>query len=154
MNMKGKALIILLVEDNRDHAELVVRSLENHRVANEIHHVIDGQAALDYLYHKGEYSDEQASPVPHLILLDLRLPRMDGLEVLNRLKSDQTPHKIPVVVLTSSEAENDRVKAYSDHANSYLVKPLDFAKFSQLMDDLGYYWLAWNRPPYNGYEAG
>lgn len=152
--MDGKPLVILLVEDNLDHAELVIRSLQGHRVANEIHHVVDGQAALDYLHHIGDYMDQGDNPPPHLILLDLRLPRVDGLEVLHQLKNDEELCKIPVVVLTSSEAEADRVKAYTDHANSYLVKPLDFDKFNQLLDDLGYYWLAWNKPPHNGFMDG
>jgi CheY-like chemotaxis protein len=152
--MNGKPLIILLVEDNPDHAELVIRSLQSHRVANEIHHVADGQEALDYLYQAGQYADKKTNPAPHLILLDLRLPRVDGLEVLNRLKYDDELKKIPVVVLTSSEAEADRVRAYTNHANSYLVKPLDFDKFSRLMNDLGYYWLAWNKPPFNGFSDG
>jgi CheY-like chemotaxis protein len=150
--MDGKPLVILLVEDNQDHAELVIRSLETHRVANDIHHVTDGQQALDYLHHLGDYTDQKKHPTPHIILLDLRLPRVDGLEVLNRLKMDEDLKKIPVVVLTSSEAEADRVRAYTNHANSYLVKPLDYDKFNRLMNDLGYYWLAWNKPPFNGYQ--
>ena len=145
--MEGEPLIILLVEDNPDHAELVVRSFQDHRVANQIHCVADGEAALDYLFRRGEYADAESSPRPHVILLDLRLPRIDGLEVLQEIKTDEKLRCIPVVVLTTSEAEGDLARAYEHHANSYLVKPVDFGKFTQLMDDLGFYWLGWNRQP-------
>ena len=145
--MNGEPLIILLVEDNPDHAELIVRSFEEHRVANTIVHVPDGEAALDYLFHRGVYTDEKSSPRPHVILLDLRLPKIDGLEVLNEIKSSQELRRIPVVALTTSESERDMMSAYNRHVNSYLVKPVDFDKFGKLMDDLGFYWLAWNRKP-------
>ncbi len=145
--MEGEPLIILLVEDNPDHAELVARSFREHRVANQIHHVIDGEAALDYLFRRGEYADPESSPHPHVILLDLRLPKIDGLQVLQEIKIDEKLCCIPVVVLTTSEAENDMARAYEHHANSYLVKPVDFGKFTELMDDLGFYWLGWNRQP-------
>jgi CheY-like chemotaxis protein len=145
--MDGEPLIILLVEDNPDHAELVVRSFEEHRVANKIFHVRDGEAALDYLFRKGPYSDPTSSPRPHVILLDLRLPKVDGLEVLAEIKASDDLQQIPVVALTTSESEQDMAGAYKSHVNSYLVKPVDFDKFSRLMDDLGFYWLAWNRKP-------
>ncbi|MEE8392140.1 MAG: response regulator, partial [Anaerolineae bacterium] len=96
----------------------------------------------------GEYVDPESSPQPHVILLDLRLPRIDGLDVLQEIKADEELRRIPVVVLTTSEAENDLAQAYEYHANSYLVKPVDFGKFTQLMDDLGFYWLGWNRQPW------
>jgi len=144
----GEALRILLVEDNAAHAELVKRSLEDHRVANRIHHVTNGEAALDYLFRRGAYADPAMSPRPHLILLDLRLPRMDGLEVLKEIKTGKKVHRIPVVILTTSDAERDVARAYAYHANSYLVKPIDFARFTQLMDKLGFYWLGWNRSPW------
>ena len=145
--MNGEPLIILLVEDNPDHAELIVRSFEEHRIVNQIFHVMDGAQALDYLFHKGAYTDPQSSPRPHVILLDLRLPKIDGLEVLQQIKSSEDLLRIPVVALTSSESERDMARAYNRHVNSYLVKPVDFEKFSKLMDDLGFYWLAWNRKP-------
>ncbi len=145
--MKGEPLVILLVEDNPDHAELVKRSFQEHRMLNKIHHVLDGEAALDYLFHQGMYTDPQQSPRPHVILLDLRLPKVDGLQVLGRIKADDDLRLIPVVILTTSEAEKDLARAYRHHANSYLVKPVDFGKFVQLMDDLGFYWLGWNRQP-------
>ncbi len=145
--MNGEPLIVLLVEDNPDHAELVMQSFEDHRVANTIKHVTDGQEALDYLFRKSKYRDARKYPQPHLILLDLRLPKVDGLQVLGELKSSDKLRKIPVVVLTTSEAEKDIGKAYMNHANSYLTKPVDFDKFTELMKDLGFYWLGWNQKP-------
>jgi CheY-like chemotaxis protein len=145
--IKGEPLLILLVEDNEDHAELIKRSLAQNRVANRIYWVGDGEKALHYLFREGEYKDPKNSPRPNLILLDLRLPRVDGLEVLGRIKGTSDLQRIPVVILTSSSAENDIVKSYDAHANSYIVKPVDFVKFTQLMDDLGFYWLGWNERP-------
>jgi len=145
--MQGEPLVILLVEDNEDHAELVKRSFENHRIANNIHHVVDGEEALDYLFRKEKYADPNSSPIPHLILLDLRLPKVDGLEVLQEIRANEAYLHVPVVILTTSRADADLAKAYDHHVNSYLVKPVDFEKFNQLMDDLGFYWLAWNQKP-------
>ena len=152
--MNGNALTILFVEDNPDHAELVMRSFEDHRVANQIHHLTDGEAALDYLLRRGVYSDPEKSPRPHVVLLDLRLPKVDGLEVLKIIRSSEGLEKIPVVILTTSHAELDVDRAYEYHANSYLVKPLDFDKFTKLMDDLGFYWLGWNHYPWPDSIAG
>lgn len=145
--IKGEPIVILLVEDDPAHAEIVRRNLEEFRVANRIVHVTDGQAALDYLFHQNGYADEKAHPAPNLVLLDLRLPKVDGLEVLRRIKEDELLKRIPTVVLTTSAAESDMVTAYSHGAGSYLVKPVDFEKFTKLMDTFGYYWLAWNRFP-------
>jgi len=145
--MKGKTIVILLVEDDPAHAEIVRRSLADSRLANRLIHVVDGQAALDYLYRRGEFSAPGQSPLPHLILLDLRLPKVDGLEVLKAIKADAESARIPVVILTTSSAEADVAKAYDSHANSYLVKPVDFRQFLDLMDTLGHYWLAWNQYP-------
>ena len=147
--MNGEPLIILLVEDNPDHVEMMVRSLQDHRIANKIYCVSDGEAALDYLFRRGDYADPRESPRPHVILLDLRLPKIDGLEVLKEIKTADETCRIPVVILTTSEAEGDIVRAYDNHANSYLVKPVDFDKFTRLMDDLGFYWLGWNRHPWS-----
>jgi CheY-like chemotaxis protein len=146
--MMGEALLIMLVEDNADHAELVIRTLENHRIANRIKHFTDGQSALDYLLRRHDYANPDASPRPHIILLDLRLPRVDGLEVLRAIKQEEELKGIPVIILTTSEAEKDVARAYDNHANSYLVKPVGFEDFSKLMDDLGFYWLGWNAHPY------
>ncbi len=146
--MAGEPLTILLIEDNFDHVELIMCSFQDHRVANKIYHVADGEAALNYLFRRGEYADPKQSPKPHLILLDLRLPKIDGLEVLKEIKTSDKLHPIPVVILTSSSAESDVAKAFDYHANSYLVKPVGFDKFTRLMNDLGFYWLAWNQAPY------
>lgn len=142
--MIGEPLLVMLIEDNVDHAELVIRTLEEHQISNEVRHFLDGPTALDYLFQRGEYSDHSANPRPHVILLDLRLPRMDGLDLLKTIKENKDLKTIPVVVLTTSEAEKDVARAYYHHANSYLVKPVGFEEFRKLMDDLGFYWLGWN----------
>jgi CheY-like chemotaxis protein len=144
--MVGEPILVMLVEDNLDHAELVIRALADHRVANRIIHFTDGQSALDYLFRRGEYVDT-SNPRPHVILLDLRLPRVDGMQVLQAVKESQDLRQIPVVVLTTSEAEKDVARAYNNHANSYLVKPVGYEEFVKLMQDLGFYWLNWNMPP-------
>jgi CheY-like chemotaxis protein len=146
--MNGKPLIILLVEDNPDHAALVLRNLEEFQVANKIFHVEDGEAALDFVHGRGQYSDPEKYPRPDLMLLDLRLPRIDGLEVLREIKSDKDLHTIPVVILTTSDGERDMAMAYEYHANSYVTKPIDFDAFAQLLKDIGFYWLAWNKRPW------
>jgi CheY-like chemotaxis protein len=146
--MKGEPIVILLVEDDPAHAEIVRRNFKGCRLANRLMHVEDGQEALDYLYRKGTFSAPEKSPRPGIILLDLRLPKVDGLEVLKIIKSDPELSRIPVVILTTSAAEADMVKAYDSHANSYLVKPVDFPQFIALMESIGYYWLAWNEYPY------
>jgi len=145
--MTGQPLTILLVEDNPDHAELVMRNLEDFRVANRVIHVDDGQAALDYLYGHGEYADRQSFPMPDLMLLDLRLPKVDGLQVLKEVKENADLRSMPVVILTTSDAERDLATAYDSHANSFLTKPINFGDFSNLIRDLGFYWLAWNKRP-------
>lgn len=141
----GAPVNILLVEDDPAHAEIVRRSLRDSRVANQIVHVEDGQAALDYLGDPAGFSDNH--PRPDLILLDLRLPKVDGLEVLRRIKHDDALKSIPTVVLTTSAAESDMVRAYEAGAGSFLVKPVDFEKFMTLMQTLGFYWLVWNQYP-------
>ena len=148
--MAGDPVLVMLVEDNVDHAELVLRTLEDHRIANTVRHFLDGQSALDYLYRRGEFSELTDIKQPQVILLDLRLPRVDGMEVLKTIKEDEDLKRIPVVVLTTSEAEKDVAKAYLNHANSYLVKPVGFEDFRKLMDDLGFYWLGWNTNPVMG----
>ena len=145
--MIGEPVLVMLVEDNVDHAELVLRTLEEHRIANRVRHFPDGQSALDYLYRRGEFAGDPNTERPHLILLDLRLPGVDGIDVLKTIKEDAALKSIPVVVLTTSEAEKDVAKAYYNHANSYLVKPVGFDDFKKLMDDLGFYWLGWNVNP-------
>ena len=144
--MNGEPVLVMLVEDNADHAELVMRTLADHRVANRIRHFMDGQAALDYLFNRA-YASVAENPYPHVILLDLRLPRVDGLEVLKKIKESDDLKHIPVVVLTTSEADRDVTRAYDHHVNSYLVKPVGYEEFSELMEDLGFYWLGWNTHP-------
>lgn len=145
--MMGDPLLVMLVEDNLDHAELVRRTLAEHRVANHIQHFTDGQSALDYLFRRDGYADPDDSPRPHVILLDLRLPRVDGLEVLKTIKAADALRQIPVVVLTTSDAHSDVTSAYNYHANSYLVKPFGFDEFTHMLDELGFYWLRWNTQP-------
>ena len=145
--MKGEPILVMLVEDNIDHAELVIRTFEEHRIANKISHFADGQTALDYLLRRNGYIDPKSSPRPHVILLDLRLPRVDGLEVLQVIKANDELKLIPVIILTTSEAEKDVARAYQNHVNSYLVKPVGFEEFRMLMNDLGFYWLGWNTHP-------
>jgi two-component system response regulator len=144
--MKGEVLTILLIEDNEDHAELVKRSFEDNAVANRLVHIKDGGEAEKYLFESEEMKDRRN--YPNLILLDLRLPKIDGLDILKKIKTDEKLKNIPVVVLTSSHAERDLITAYTNYANSYLVKPLDFTKFTGMMKDLGFYWLGWNVNPF------
>ena len=148
-NLKSitKPLVILLVEDEPTHADLIMHGLHNLKVENVVYHVSDGDEALEYLRREGIYSAAETSPKPQVILLDLRMTRVDGLEVLKAVKESEDLCEIPIVVLTSSDAEKDIAAAYSLHTNSYLVKPVDFADFGKLMDDLGFYWLGWNRCP-------
>ncbi len=147
--MTGEPFTILLVEDNPAHAELVVRSFEAHRIANHIVHVSDGESALEYLFAKGAYATQENHTLPHVILLDLRLPRIDGLEVLRQIKESERLKRIPVIILTTSSAEKDAARAYERNVNSYVVKPIDFSQFTKLMNDLGMYWLGWNYFPWS-----
>jgi CheY-like chemotaxis protein len=142
--MQGEPITILLVEDEPAHAEIVRRNFENFRIANTLKHVSDGEAALDYLYRNNAFSDPASSPRPGLILLDLRLPKVDGLQVLKTIKTDPALNNIPVVVLSTSASEADIAMAYTNNANSYLVKPVDFTQFSELLVTLGTYWISWN----------
>lgn len=138
---------VLLVEDDEDHAELVRRNLMGQSVPCNITHVNNGEAALDYLHQRGSFAAAAASRRPDLVLLDLRLPRVDGMTVLTEIKSSAELRAIPVVVLTSSAADPDVSQAYLRHANSYLVKPLDLVSFETLMKELGLYWFTWNQSP-------
>lgn len=142
--MASKSAIVLLVEDDETHAMLIIRCFENMDV-KKICWVSDGEEAIDYLLHKGKYGDKEDSIRPNLIILDLRLPKLDGHEVLKEIKNSEELKTIPVVVLTTSRNEYDIKKAYMSHANSYLVKPLGFDKFQQMIKDMGIYWLEWNQ---------
>jgi CheY-like chemotaxis protein len=142
--MTDEAITILLVEDEPAHAEIVRRNFETMGIANTLKHVSDGEAALDYLYRNNGFSDPTSSPRPGLILLDLRLPKVDGLQVLKTIKTDPGLNTIPVVVLSTSASEADIAMAYTYNANSYLVKPINFIQFGELLETLGTYWMVWN----------
>lgn len=142
-----KASVILLVEDNEDHAMLVTLALEELDVGYALHWVKNGAEAMEYLYHRGEFVNPESSPRPDLILLDLRLPLIDGHEVLKTVKESCDLRAIPVVVLTSSQNAGDIMKAYSNYANSYLVKPMSSDTLVKMIISLGDYWLKWNRHP-------
>ncbi|MFA6224797.1 MAG: response regulator [Methanoregula sp.] len=144
VDLTGEPLHILLVEDNEAHAELVIRGMRDPQVANTIHHVSDGEKALDYIFGRGVYMDPVQYPRPNIVLLDLRLPQVDGLEVLMTIKTTPSLLRIPVVILTSSDAKNDIATSYDYHANSYIVKPLDIKTFIKLVKELEFYWLGWN----------
>jgi len=142
-----KAVDILLVEDNPNDAELTLRALRKSNIANTIVHVHDGQEALDYVFARGCYEGRDVSSPPRLMLLDLKLPKIDGLEVLEVVKNDPRTKMMPVVVLTTSKEENDILKSYEQNANSYIVKPVNFDKFIEAVKELGLYWLLLNVMP-------
>jgi CheY-like chemotaxis protein len=147
LSRSARTIEVLLVEDNLAHAELVRRTLESHSLPKRIHHVTDGEAALDFLFRRGEYRTPVAVPTPQVVMLDLRLPKLDGIEVLTRIRASSELEQLPVVILTTSAAERDVTKAYDQHANAYVVKPADFEGFEQLMQDFGDFWLSWNEYP-------
>ena len=138
---------ILMVEDNPDDEQLTLRALAKHHLTNKIHVVRDGQEALDYIFCKGRYADRKISDHPNVILLDIKLPLIDGIEVLRRIKADERTRTIPVVMLTSSHEERDLIETYRLGVNSYIVKPVDFDQFTESARALGMYWLLLNRPP-------
>ncbi len=145
--MTGDPVEILLVEDNPNDAELTLRSLRKNNVSNRIHLVRDGAEALEFIFGKGAYGGRSLRDGPKVILLDLKLPKVDGLEVLRQIKNDQQARKIPVVILTSSKEERDIVESYKLGGNSYIVKPVDFAQFTDAVRQLGLYWILLNQPP-------
>jgi len=136
--------IILLVEDNPDDEALTLRALKRSNILNEVVVAHDGVEALDYLFAEGSYAGRDASVIPEVILLDLKLPRIDGLEVLRRIRADKRTKLLPVVILTSSREEQDIIESYSLGANSYIRKPVDFVQFGQAVQQLGLYWLLLN----------
>ena len=141
------AIEILLVEDNPRDAELTIRALKKKHLANKLFHVQDGVAALDFLFARGTFADRNMEDAPRVILLDLKLPRVNGLEVLRTIKSDERTCRIPVVIVTSSAEDPDVRTAYQLGANSYVIKPVQFETFIEAMSKLGVYWLMVNRPP-------
>jgi two-component system response regulator len=138
---------VLLVEDNPHDAEMALAALKKHHLANRVHHVKDGAEALAFIFATGAYSTRKVECSPKVVLLDLKLPKVNGLEVLKKMKSDERTQMTPVVVLTSSNEERDVVGSYRLGVNSYIVKPVDFEKFSESMRQLGLYWLLVNRSP-------
>jgi len=138
---------ILLVEDNPNDAELTMRALKKQNLANRVVLITDGEEALDFIFARGAYKNRKVENHPKVILLDLKLPKVDGLEVLRACKSDPRTKIIPVVVLTSSKEERDLVESYRLGANSYITKPVDFDKFVESVSELGLYWLLLNQPP-------
>lgn len=142
--------VILLVEDNPDDVELTLRALSKNNITNEVVVVRDGVEALDYLFGAGKHLGRDTSAVPAVILLDLKLPKVGGLEVLRRLRSDSRTKLVPVVILTSSKEQEDLVNGYSLGANSYVRKPVDFIQFTEAVRQLGLYWLLLNEAPPSG----
>jgi two-component system response regulator len=141
------AKIILLVEDNQDDEELALMALKKGQVANEVVVARDGVEALDYLFGTGSYAGRDVGVLPQLMLLDLKLPKVDGLEVLRRVRADPRTRRLPVVILTSSREEEDLIQGYDLGANSYVRKPVDFAQFADAVRQLQIYWLVLNEPP-------
>jgi two-component system response regulator len=143
--MKNK--VILLAEDNANDEELTLRALRKFKVSNDVVVVRDGQEALDYLFGEGAHAGRDLSHVPQVMLLDINLPKVNGLEVLKRIRADERTRTLPVVILTSSAEEHDRFAAYHNFANSYIRKPVDFDQFTESVRNLGLYWLVLNEPP-------
>jgi CheY-like chemotaxis protein len=152
--MVVKDRTILLVEDNPDDEELTIRALRKNGIANELIIARDGVQALDYLFGSGEWSGRDTTLMPALVLLDLKLPRIDGLEVLERMRADPRTRLVPAVVLTSSSEEQDILKSYSLQVNSYVRKPVDFTQFTEAVKQLGMYWLLLNEVPPRGVAPG
>ena len=140
-------LEILLVEDNPNDVELALHALKKHNLANRIQVVRDGAEALDFIFARGAFSHRDINQIPRVVLLDLKLPKVDGLEVLRQVKADPRTRKVPVVVLTSSREERDVVESYSLGVNSYILKPVDFQQFTEAVRTIGLYWLLLNEPP-------
>jgi two-component system response regulator len=148
--MKGRSMeekTILLVEDNPDDEALTLRALKKNNIRNRVVTAHDGVEALDYLFSTGTFAGRDVRDLPQVILLDLKLPKIDGLEVLRRVRANERTRLVPVVILTSSKEEGDLIKGYSDGANSYVRKPVDFTEFVEAVNKLGMYWLVLNEPP-------
>jgi two-component system response regulator len=139
--------VILLVEDNPDDEALTLRAFRKNNMGNKVIVVRDGEEALDFLFRRGAYTARDPNEIPEMILLDLKLPKIDGLEVLRQIRADHRTRLLPVVILTSSKEEQDLIEGYSEGANSYVRKPVDFNQFLEAVKQLGLYWLVLNEPP-------
>ena len=138
---------VLLVEDNPRDAEMTLRTLRRRNLVNSVVHVKDGQEALEWLFAEGAHAGRDVSQLPKVVLLDLKLPKVDGLEVLRAMRADERTRLLPVVVLTSSQEDRDVIESYKLGVNSYIVKPVNFAQFAEAVQKLGLYWLLLNQPP-------
>lgn len=145
--MTNKKVEILLCEDNSRDADLTMRALKKRRLANNVVWVKDGEQALDYLFARGKYTGRSIKDTPRVILLDLKMPKVDGIEVLENVRAHPETKSIPVVIMTSSQEEKDIVKSYNLGVNSYIVKPVNFKKFMDSVSDVGFYWLLLNKAP-------
>lgn len=145
--MDNKEVEILIIEDNINDAELTIRSLRKSNITNSIIHLKDGAEGLDFLFGKGQYESRNINQKPRVILLDLKMPKVDGIEVLEKIKTSELTRRIPVVVLTSSKEHPDVERCYQLGVNSYIVKPVDFNNFRKVVSDLGFYWMLLNQPP-------
>jgi CheY-like chemotaxis protein len=152
--MNNDEIDILLVEDNQDDMDLALHTLRRENLANKIFVVRDGEEALDFLFCRGAFSQRSFDHPPKMVLLDLKLPKVDGLQVLKQVKSDPRTKTIPTVIMTSSREERDLVEGYASGVNSYIQKPVDFGQFRNTVKSLGMYWLLVNQPPLNHEIAG
>ena len=146
----SQSKVVLLVEDNPDDVELTLHAFRKYNIMNEVVVASDGAEALDYLFGKGKHAGRDINNLPEVVLLDLKLPKVDGLEVLQRLRADERTKHLPVVILTSSNEERDLIKGYKLGANSYVQKPVEFTQFSEAVGRLGIYWLLLNKSPKKG----
>ena len=147
--MSNEKVEILLVEDNPHDAEMTIRALKKANLANKLIHVKDGAEALDFVFARGPFADRQVENKPKVILLDIKMPKVDGIEVLRQIKSNNTTKAIPVVIMTSSKEEQDVITSYNLGVNSYVVKPVDFEGFAKAVSELGFYWLITNQAAEN-----
>jgi CheY-like chemotaxis protein len=145
--MDYNSIDILLIEDSLSDAELTIRELKKHHLANNLFHVKDGEEALDFIFATGKYSHRNIGKPPKIVLLDIQMPKVNGIEVLQKIKSDERTKATPVVILTSSKENPDIKKCYALGANSYIVKPVNFEGFAESIKTLGFYWLLLNQPP-------
>jgi two-component system response regulator len=147
MDKKFNEVEILLVEDNTSDAELITRALRKVNLSNNLVHVKDGAEALDFIFARGEFAEREAKKMPKVILLDIKMPRVDGIEVLRQVKGNEATKLIPIVIMTSSKEEQDIIISYKLGVNSFVVKPVEFHDFAKAVSELGLYWVLVNQPP-------